>query len=236
MYCQECGKKIDDDAAFCRFCGKSVVNDGISNNVIVSESENKNGNGNKSLINLAKKIGIAVIIVLIVIVLKLSSGGSKSEVIDAVESTTMEEIAMPEETAKTSALDDIIGDWAKCAKMYSNYNQPYYLRVEGEGVTAISDMSDDHYKLKLRKYYAVGVDDITVEEIDGIKYYTYSAEMYSSTAGVQKIGISLSLNEETGELICEYNTPESGVWEEVIRYEPLDSIEEDMRKHGNYEE
>ena len=237
MYCRECGKEIDDNAAFCTYCGKSVVNIDISDHAVVSEDENKNA----VLIKRVKKVGIAVIIILLAIVLILTAGGTKNEVNDITESTTMEEgdkeeSAMPEEAATTSALDDIIGDWAQCVSMYSNYEEPYYLRVEAEGITAISNISADFYKLKLRKYYAVGVDDITIEEIDGIKYYTYSAEMYSATIGRQQIGISLSLNEETGELKCEYYTPDREFWEELIRYEPINSIEEDMRKHGNYED
>lgn len=242
MYCQECGKKIDDNAAFCRYCGKSVVNDGISNNVNASGNENKNenynekgnekgnGNGKNSLINLVKKIGIAVIIVLVVIVLKLSAGGTKSEVIDTAESTTMEEIAMPEETVKTSALDDIMGDWLWNRTVFSdayastnNYNRPSYLRVEEKGLKTIG------YPDTI--YYMIGVEDITVEEIDGIKYYSFLAELYSSALSArQKIGISLSLDAETGELICEYNVPQDGFWVKVGTFERIDSIEEDMRK------
>lgn len=241
MYCQECGKKIGDNAAFCRFCGKSVVNDGISNHVTASENgnESENGDGNKGLINLVKKIEIAVIIVLAVIVLKLSAGGTKSEVIEAAESTAMEEKAMSEETEKASVLDDIIGDWYFNGSVGSDtYAATYstapsdresYLRVEAEGLKAIGATPDTIY-------YMIGVEDIAIQEEDGIKYYTYSAKMYSyhlrneGLPPYQKIGIRLYLDEEAGDLICEYNVPEDGFWVKRITFERIDSIEEDMRK------
>ena len=239
MYCRECGKEIDDDAAFCTYCGKSVVNIDISDHAVVSEDENKNA----VLINRVKKVGIAVIIILLVIVLILTAGGTKNEVNEITELTTMEEgdkeeSAMPEEAATTSALDDIIGDWAWNLTVWSDtYAHTYsertsYLRVEAEGLKTIGSQPSTIY-------YAIGVDDITIEEIDGIKYYTYSAEMYSTylrqqgLPGRQKIEIRLYMDEETGELICEYNVPEDGFWQKKGTFERISSIEEDMSRYYN---
>ena len=240
MFCRECGKEIDDDAAFCTYCGKSVVNIDISDHAVVSEGENKNA----VFINHVKKVGIAVIIILFVIVLILTARGTKNEVSDTAESSVMEEveeeIAMPEEAAKTSVLDDIIGDWHWCltagsdtyASTYNYPSSPSYLRVEDEGLKTIGAMPDTIF-------YAIGVEDITIEEIDGLKYYSFLAEMYSGTVARdggparQKIGISLSLDEETGELICEYNVPQDGFWQKVGAFERISSIEEDMSRYYN---
>lgn len=41
MFCRECGKEIDDNAAFCIYCGKPTANTGVSNNVILNGNEDK---------------------------------------------------------------------------------------------------------------------------------------------------------------------------------------------------
>lgn len=224
MYCQKCGKEIDDEAAFCIYCGKPTADVDASHHEISDENETKN---EKSLNNI-KKMGIAVIIVLVVIVVRLAAGGTRDKETDTAASVT------GEETAKASVLNDIMGDWRRYVNTgsdtYANtYERPYYLRVEAEGISAIANMREG----KLIKYYMVGCDDITVQEENGIKYYIYSAEMHSDIVvknggpSRQQIKIRLSLDEETGELICEVNAPEDGFWQKVNSYEPIStSIEE----------
>lgn len=222
MYCQECGKKIDDNVEFCTYCGKPTASAGVSNNVISNESKDKK---EKSL-NVAKIAGIVVIAILIVIVIILAAGKIKNKATDTAERTTDEVTDTAESTAKVSVLNDIIGDWDYDLRTGSNtyassYESVSYLRVEAEGIKAISAES-----IKTL-FYAVGVDDITIQEENGIKYYTYSAEMYSSRVkresgiGRHKIGIRLYLDEVSGWLVCEFNVPDDGFWQRIGAYTPM---------------
>lgn len=243
MFCRECGKEIDDNAAFCIYCGKPTANAGVSNNVILNGNEDKKKKATKK----TKIIGIIAIIILVVIVFMLAAGGTTSKVTDTAGGTTSKVADTAGETAdkatgtagrtaETSALNDIIGDWHEWVNIgsptyASTFEKPSYLRVEAEGITALT------YVVLNRLYYAIGVDDISIQEENGIKYYAYSAELYSSRvageseSGIQKIGIRLYLDEVSGWLVCEFNAPGDGFWQRVGAYEPLDiSLEEHDEK------
>lgn len=75
MFCESCGKTIDDTAKFCRHCGANVENEAVENNVqeqveIIPEKitiktfiKNLGGeSGNKTLDNIARVINISIII------------------------------------------------------------------------------------------------------------------------------------------------------------------------------
>ena len=244
MYCKECGKEIDDSAAFCTYCGKPIANAGVSNDVIPNGNEDKRKKPSKNI----KMIGIIGIAILVVIVFMIAVGGTANKatdtaagtankVTDTAGTTTNRTDDKTASTAETSPLNDIIGDWEDCfwekSDTYASYvEQAGHLRVEAEGIMAIGGMGDT-------RYYAIGVDDITIQEENGIKYYTYSAEMStkllaeSGGPGLQVIGIRLYLDEVSGWLVCELNVPEDGFWQRRVAYKRMDiSIEEYYEKLG----
>lgn len=249
MYCKECGKEIDDNAAFCIYCGKPTANAGAATYVIPDGNEDKRKKSSKNII----WIGIIVIIILVVLVFMFSAkgnvnnvtdtaAGTANTVTDTAGTTTNKAADTATSTAETSALNDIIGDWGMClgidSNTYaSNFEEVSYFRVEAEGIMAIGgDMGS--------RFYAIGVDDITIQEENGIKYYTYSAEMYTTLleqgggSGRQVIGIRLYLDEVSGWLVCELNTLGDGFWQIVDAYKLMDiSIEEkfdSLRPGGGY--
>ena len=95
MFCESCGKTIDDNALFCRHCGAKVENEAVKNNVqekveIIPEKitiktfiKNLGGeSGNKTLDNMATVINIAIIVFaianLIAVFLPVVSAGGKN--------------------------------------------------------------------------------------------------------------------------------------------------------------
>ena len=250
MYCKECGKEIADNAAFCIYCGKPTANADVSNNVIPNGNEDKRKKSSKNII----WIGIIVIVILVVIFFVLAVAGSANKgtgttegaankVTDTGGGTANKVSGKTESTAETSPLNDIIGDWDMCLGIDSNtyastFEEVRHFRVEAEGITAITSVDINTL------FYAIGVDDITIQEENGIKYYIYSAEMYSprvaqeSESGRQEIGIRLYLDEISGWLVCELNAPGDGFWQIVDAYKLMDiSIEEkfdSLRPGGGY--
>lgn len=226
MYCQKCGKQIDNDVAFCPYCGNPTANaetaGTVSQQTVSTAVPTGSEEAREKRMKNVKKIGIVVIALLIIIAIVRSCGGRTED---------------KEDKTEASILEDILGDWEIKLQVSGPGSSPmgtYYasdyagwycnLRIEERGITANPESDRQDYK--------VGVENITVQEENGITYYTYSAKLSSRMGEAQTIGIRLYFDAEDedcedGRLVCEYNVPEDGFWAEVARYERVDGSAEE---------
>lgn len=91
MYCRKCGKEINDTAAFCRYCGEKVENQGSpADKEIKEEKYWKNGPGReKSNKKKMPQIMLGVVAVIVVIVLVVSVFGKKSGAKNSAENVAV---------------------------------------------------------------------------------------------------------------------------------------------------
>lgn len=66
MYCQYCGKQIDDDSIFCVHCGKHQLDEGVGGSGQFIASAEDNAGKRKSGISLGVKIGIVVAVIAVI--------------------------------------------------------------------------------------------------------------------------------------------------------------------------
>ena len=85
MFCEKCGKKLNDNATFCRYCGTKIKldnKDNANNNTNVGESA-VNESGSKlereRKVQIALIIGIGVVILIAIIIVVVLMTGSKSK-------------------------------------------------------------------------------------------------------------------------------------------------------------
>ena len=72
MFCEKCGKQINDSALFCPYCGQTTVSNSLSNKANSSPSVSKRGFNKKLLILIP-----AVIVIIVVFLHKSSSIGKE---------------------------------------------------------------------------------------------------------------------------------------------------------------
>lgn len=85
MYCKKCGKELNDNAAFCRYCGTKIKlenKDNANNNTgagasTVNESGSKLESERKVQIVLIIGIGVAILVAIIIVVVVMTGGSSK---------------------------------------------------------------------------------------------------------------------------------------------------------------
>ncbi len=233
MYCRKCGKEINNDVAFCPYCGEAAATGSASNKPLgekkTIEKTNASNGTKKTLIF----VGTAIIVVLLTIILILVNGGKNKEN-DNVDTSNV----TGEKAVEDSILSEIVGEWRQCGRVGGGahadlYETPTYLRIESEGLMGIGAAEEfdvDTGEVEGENvFYQIGTRKINVYEENGVKYYEYSAEIYTGVPGNGKNDISIRLyfNETENILVCEYNVPEDGFWQKHAKYERIDSIQGD---------
>lgn len=74
MYCEKCGKQIDDNATICTGCGCKVVNNDKSDKEINNNDKNTTNNGSSSIwLPIGSIVGALVVIMALVLFLGTES-------------------------------------------------------------------------------------------------------------------------------------------------------------------
>jgi len=102
MFCMKCGKQIDDDSAFCPYCG-GKVGGGITAEVPPVEIKNHNGINKKLIISLA---GCLAVVLVVVGVIKLFSGGIGDTIAEQLFLMSWEELVELDDKELKSQLRD----------------------------------------------------------------------------------------------------------------------------------
>lgn len=109
MYCKNCGKKINDNAKFCKYCGASVKDKSAplasNNNKNNLKQENTNEKQNNENLKLIAIIAIIIAIAAIVIagvVLSISNDDNDTQVSNTDNSSNIQENSTVEEVSSTS--------------------------------------------------------------------------------------------------------------------------------------
>ena len=238
MFCQGCGKEISDDTKFCPACGRPT--DG--SDVPLKGASQPTPASPKSLNNkMLLIIGIAVIVVLVIIILLIGNKG-KSKDSDVSDEVSTENVTQHD--SKDSALSDFVGDWRVCKDIQSNsyafdYEVPYYLRIESEGLTGVAEGPEIEGDMESWRfvgetvYFSVGTNKMDSYEENGNEYFEFSSELYEKGGnGRHDVGIRFYYNNSDNVLVMELNVPEDGDWVRCHEYKKVDSIQQDRIERG----
>lgn len=236
MFCQGCGKEISDDTRFCPACGRPTGGSVSSPNVpSQSAPASPKSLNNKMLLIIC----IAVIVILVIIIAVISGKGKNSDKSDGIST----ENAVQKES-NNSPLSDYQGDWCVCKDIQSNsyafdYEVPYYLRIESEGITGVAEGPEIEGDMESwrfvgeTEYFSEGTNKIDSYEENGNEYFELSSELYEKGGnGRHDVGIRFYYNDSDGVLVMELNVPEDGDWVRCHEYKKVDSIQQDRIERG----
>lgn len=237
MFCQGCGKEISDDTKFCPACGRPTDGSASSPKAPAQSTTPPKSFNNKLLLI----IGVAVIAVLVIIILLIGNKG-KSKDSDVSDEVSTENVTQHD--SKDSALSDYVGDWRVCKDIQSNsyafdYEVPYYLRIESEGLTGVAagpEIEGDMESWRFvgeTVYFSVGTNKMDSYEENGNEYFEFSSELYEKGGnGRHDVGIRFYYNNSDNVLVMELNVPEDGDWVRCHEYKKVDSIQQDRIERG----
>ncbi len=240
MFCQGCGKEIPDDTMFCPACGRPTS----SKNVQPKQPSRPTGTplnllNNKRLLI----IGGAVIVLLIIIILVIGKKDKKTDNNSPVaESNTTTESEATAPIKGNSILGAYTGDWRSYGDSFSNsyadnYEMPYYLRIESDGMTAVAEAPNfDEGSGEFSGetvYWEVGAKNMNITQEGGKDYIEFNAELYAGVGnGRNMTGIRFYYDNAEELLVCELNTPEDGHWVKRQEFYRIDSIQGDRNNRG----
>ena len=237
MFCQGCGKEISDDTKFCPACGRPTDGSASSPKAPAQSTTPPKSFNNKLLLI----IGIAVIAVLVIIILLIGNKG-KSKDSDVSDEVSTENVTQHD--SKDSTLSDYVGDWRVCKDIQSNsyafdYEVPYYLRIESEGLTGVAEGPEIEGDMESWRfvgetvYFSVGTNKMDSYEENGHEYFEFSSELYEKGGnGRHDVGIRFYYNNSDNVLVMELNVPEDGDWVRCHEYKKVDSIQQDRIERG----